>query len=274
MILTLSGTIMPVITATLIVTAIAAVLGAIIVLVFHFFSVEADPKEADITEMLPGANCGGCGYSGCSGYAAALASGAETEVDKCAVGGEKTMRDIATYLGQAPGAYVPKVALVHCQGSCDKVSNRYQYEGSMNCKTASELYGGPFNCQFGCVGLGDCSSVCEYDAIHVENGVAKVDPKACMACGACAKACPRHLIHIEPKYEKLHVNRCSNPEPGKKVRVICTTGCIGCTLCMRKCPSKAIHMEESLAVIDQNLCTQCGTCSSVCPAHSIVAGLE
>lgn len=261
----------PILLAVLAVSAIAAVLGAIIVLVFHFFSVETDPRAEEIAERLPGANCGGCGYSGCSAYAEALAAGSTTDTGRCTAGGQETATALAEYLGQAPAVFIPKMALVHCQGSQNHVTLRYEYDGSVNCKTATGLAGGPSSCTHGCLGFGDCERVCEYGAIHVENGVAVVDPEKCIACGACVRACPRKLIAIEPKYTDLHVVRCSNPDPGIRVRTVCDTGCIGCRLCAKNCPAEAIQINGNLAQIDQDRCTRCGTCVRVCPTHAITA---
>lgn len=262
-----------ILTALLVVGGVALVLAIVIVIIFHFFSVETDVREQEITEILPGANCGGCGYSGCQGYAAALASGKDAVLTKCTAGGQETAEALAAYFGQAPAAYVPKQAFVQCQGGTQHIKIRYQYSGSMNCQTAHNLFGGPGSCAYGCLGFGDCVRACEYDAIHVKDGVAVVDPENCVACGACVRACPRKLISIQPKYTDLHLVRCRNPQPGKVVRNQCDIGCIGCTLCVKKCPSKAIHMEDSVAVIDQDLCTHCGVCAQVCPTKAIVAGL-
>lgn len=257
-----------------VVAVVAVFLGFIIVLVSKVFAVEVNESQEEINNLLPGVNCGGCGYSGCSGYAEALASGADSNLSKCTAGGQETVEALAAYFGQTPGVFVPKVAVVHCQGSCENIRVTYEYTGSVNCQTASELFGGPGSCQYGCMGFGDCVRACEYDAIHVDNGLAHVDPNKCIACGACVKACPRKLISIQPKYQDLFTVRCSNPLPGKDVREVCKIGCIGCTACVRNCPVEAIHMEEKLAVIDPDICINCGKCASICPTKAIVSGLK
>lgn len=259
--------------AILVVGVIALVLGLVILVIFKLFHVEVDEREEEINELLPGANCGGCGYSGCQGYASALAQGTDTDLTKCTAGGQETVNLLATYFGQEAGAFIPKVARVHCQGSQDKVQVRYEYTGSQDCRTASQLFGGPNSCSFGCVGYGDCRRACDYGAITIENGLARIDSSKCIACGACVLACPRNLIRIEPKYTDLFTVNCSNPLPGKESRKACDISCIGCTLCVRNCPEEAISMQGSLAVIDQEKCIQCGKCLEVCPTKAIVKGL-
>ncbi|MDO5016107.1 MAG: RnfABCDGE type electron transport complex subunit B [Eubacteriales bacterium] len=265
--------VMDVVVAILIVTGIAIVMGALILIVFHFFSVQGDTREEEIVELLPGVNCGGCGYSGCQAYAAALASEKDTDLSRCTAGGQETANSLAHYFGHAAAKFVPKMAIVHCQGSQDQVRVKYQYTGSMDCRTATELFGGPGSCAYGCLGYGDCYRACKYDAITIDNGLAHIHPEKCIACGACVKACPRHLIQIEPKYSDLYTVRCMNPEPGASVRQSCNIGCIGCGLCVKNCPSEAIHMEEKRAVIDVDKCTHCNRCYEVCPTKAIVKGL-
>lgn len=260
--------------AVLAAAGLALLLGLIIVTVFRFFAVEKDEEEEAILRLLPGANCGGCGYSGCAGYAGAIASGAESNLGKCSPGGSETMQALAAHFGQDSSHFIPKVAVVRCQGSYGKVKSRYEYEGTGNCFTADNLYGGPNACTHGCLGFGECVRACAYGAITVDNGVAVVDADKCVACGKCVEVCPRKLIEILPKYRSLHLVRCMNPEAGKAVKEICEIGCIGCTLCVRKCPEQCISMVEHRAVIDQERCTQCGICAEVCPTHAITKGLN
>lgn len=257
-----------------IVTLLAAFLGIAIVVVFKFFSVDVNEDEAAIAEMLPGANCGGCGYSGCAAYAAAIASGEDQQLTRCVVGGADTSAEIAAYLGKSAGSFIPRTAIVRCQGDCSRSAPRYSYSGSSSCAVANNLAGGPGSCSHGCMGLGDCQRACQYDAIVIKDGLAHIDPDKCVACGACVSACPRHLISVESKYSDLYLVRCQNPDPGKAVRQVCSIGCIGCRICEKNCPAQAIHMEGKLAVIDQDKCTHCGTCEAKCPSHAIVKGVK
>lgn len=262
-----------ILTAIAVVTALALLVGLFVVVIYHFFMVKADDRAVEINEILPGANCGGCGYSGCMAYAEAMASGKESQLTLCNPGGQETASALAAYMGEAPAVVLPKAACVHCQGTQDKVRVDYEYTGIDNCFTADSIYNGPGACAYGCLGFGDCVRVCKYDALHIEHGIAKVDPEKCVACGACVKVCPRSLIDLENKFTDLTVVRCHNPEAGKNVKAVCSIGCIGCTLCVKNCPVEAIHMEERLAVIDQELCVQCGKCSRVCPTGAITSGL-
>lgn len=252
---------------------VALVLGVLITVVSKKFEIPVDVRVNDLTNILPGANCGGCGYSGCSGYAAALASGEEKVTTKCSVGGPEVAEEVASYLGLSGGSFEAKLAVVHCQGTNEQTSKRYDYNGTPTCASANMVSGGPGSCTFGCLGFADCQRVCEYDAITMRNGIATIDPDKCTACGKCVTECPKKIIHLIPKHEKAHVNRCSNPNPALFVKKACKIGCIGCTLCVKKCPVEAISMKDSLAVIDQSKCIRCGACKAVCPAKSITSGL-
>ena len=168
------------------------------------FKVEVDEREAAVLEALPGNNCGGCGFPGCSGLAAAIAKG-EAPVNACPVGGEPVGRVIAGIMGVTAEEKKRMVAFVQCQGDCDKTSSDYEYTGIHDCRMLSFVpNGGAKSCNYGCLGYGSCVSVCPFDAIHVVNGVAKVDKEACKACGKCVEVCPKHLISLIPydaKYE-------------------------------------------------------------------------
>lgn len=257
----------------LVMGAIALALGGLITVVSNRFTVPVDERVAQLLAILPGANCGGCGYSGCAGYAGALASGDEKVTTKCSVGGKDTAADVAVFLGYAGGNYVPTVAQVHCQGTSGHTKVRFDYEGTKTCKAASLVQKGPGSCVYGCLGFGDCKTVCEFGAIEIKDGVSRIDPDRCTACGACVRECPKSIIHIIPKHKQAYINRCSNPLPGVMVKKACDIGCIGCTLCVRACPEKAISMRDSLAVIDQDKCVRCGECIKVCPPKSITTGL-
>lgn len=256
-----------------IVAAMGLVLGIIIIYIFKIFAVPKDEKQEDILEILPGINCGGCGYSGCSGYAGALADGSDKDCSKCTPGGKEVNMALASYLGYAGGAYIPKVAQVACQGSCNHQRVRYQYSGSESCASAHALYSGPASCIYGCVGLGDCAKACPYDAIDMIDDIAVINPDKCVACGICVKTCPKALITLKPKLYDLYQVRCMNPTPGKDAKEVCTKACIGCRLCVKKCPQNSIIMREHVAVIIQETCVHCGICESVCPVKAITVGL-
>ena len=252
---------------------IALVLGVVIIVVFKVFSVSTDERADNLSQLLPGINCGGCGYSGCMGYAEALVEGTETDTTLWTAGGADTAEDVANFFGVAPGVFIPTVAHVHCQGSDLYTETRYDYTGPENCAAATGLFAGPNSCTYGCLGMGDCVAVCDFDAIYIEEGVARVNHENCVACGKCVDACPKFLIHMIPKHELATVVSCSNHWPGAKIRKECSIGCIGCTRCVKVCPVDAIKMDDNLAVIDQNICIHCGDCVKVCPTASITQGL-
>jgi Na+-translocating ferredoxin:NAD+ oxidoreductase RNF subunit RnfB len=246
-----------------------AVFGAVLAYAAKVFAVEKDPREEAIVECLPGANCGGCGYPGCSGYASAVVAG-NAGVNSCAAGGEAVAAKIAEIMGVAAGASVKQIAAVHCTG-CGVEHTKYNYQGISDCLSASRLPGGgPLGCDFGCLGMGTCEKVCPFDAIHVKGGVAVVDEEKCKACSKCVDACPRHLIALEPYKTKKHVAiPCSSKAKGPVVTKVCGNGCIGCSLCAKACPKEAITVDSFLAKIDYDKCVGCGICAQKCPRHLI-----
>lgn len=233
------------------------------------FKVEVDEKEAAIREELPGNNCGGCGYPGCDGLAKAISEG-KAPVNACPVGGAPVGEKIAAIMGVEAGTAEKKVAFVKCKGTCDKTRVQYEYYGIEDCGKAMVVPGaGPKACSYGCMGFGSCVKACQFDAIHVVNGVAVVDKEKCVACGKCVAACPNHLIDLVP-YSAQHLVQCNSHDKGKDVKAKCDVGCIGCTLCTKQCEFDAIHMDNNVAVIDYSKCTNCGKCAAKCPAKVIL----
>ena len=248
--------------AVVIVCIIGLICGIVLAIASTGMAVPKDQKEADIREMLPGANCGACGFSGCDGYAAALAKG-EAKPGLCAPGGAAVAKAIGDYLGT--GADVEEqVAVVQCMGNFDNCPDKVQYEGIEHCSAANLVAGGSSSCSYGCMGLGDCVEACKYDAIQVCNGAAVVDVTHCVGCTMCAQACPRHLIKMVPK-KRQAVNRCSNCDKGAATVKVCKVGCIGCGKCVKKCPKGAITIENFNATVDPTKCVGCGLCTKECP---------
>ena len=232
------------------------------------FKVEVDEKELAVREALPGNNCGACGFPGCDGCAHAIAIG-EAAVTQCPVGGKPVAQKIADIMGVEASEAVKKVAMVRCSGTCDKAIKRAKNVGPTDCNQMSVMPGGgDLGCEFGCLGGGSCVKVCEFDAIHVVDGIAVVDKEKCVACGLCVKACPRHIIEMTTYKAKYHV-RCMSQEKGKAVKDVCQAGCIGCTLCVKECKFDAIHMNGNVAQIDYDKCVNCGACARKCPVGVI-----
>jgi Na+-translocating ferredoxin:NAD+ oxidoreductase RNF subunit RnfB len=251
--------------------------GLILGLASKVFHVETDPRLDQLNECLPGANCGGCGYAGCGGYAEAVLTG-EAPIGLCNSGGNECAQTMAKIMGVEAGEVTRKVALVRCSGEkhYDKDGNltsgarvKAKYEGFKDCLAASKVGGsGPLSCKFGCLGFGSCVKVCKYDAISIVNGIAKVNEDRCVGCMSCAKGCPRGLIvPVEPK--RNVVIACASLAKGAVTTRGCTIGCIGCGLCKKICPQEAITIEKNLAVIDYSKCDNCGLCATVCPKKLI-----
>ena len=236
------------------------IFGAVLAIASKVFYVETDPRLDKLNECLPGANCGGCGYAGCGGYAEAVLNG-EAPIGKCASGGNECAQEMAAIMGVEAGTVTRKVALVRCSGekSFDKDGNltkgarvKAEYEGFHDCLAASKVGGnGPLSCKFGCLGYGSCTKACKYGAISVVNGVARVDEDLCVGCMACANACPRNLIiPVEPN--RNVVIACASLAKGAVTTKGCTVGCIGCSLCKKICPkhlikdSKVEHLGEPM----------------------------
>lgn len=232
------------------------------------FAVEVDEKEVAVREALPGNNCGGCGFPGCDGLAAAIAKG-EAPVNACPVGGETAANEIAAIMGQEVGETVREVAFVKCGGTCEIAKDNYEYTGVQDCEMMAFVpSGGAKKCDYGCLGFGSCVKACPFDAIHIIDGIAVVDKEACKACGKCIAKCPKHLIELVPYEQKTFVN-CSSHAKGKAVTNSCDIGCIGCKKCEKTCTHDAIKVTDFVAHVDYSKCTNCGECKDVCPRNVI-----
>ncbi|MBR2274531.1 MAG: RnfABCDGE type electron transport complex subunit B [Lachnospiraceae bacterium] len=257
-----------IIIATVIVGGIGLLIGIFLSIFGNIFKVEVDERESAIEEALPGNNCGGCGFPGCSGLAAAIVKG-EAPVNGCPVGGAAVAEKVGEIMGVSAEASEKMVAFVKCHGTCEATKNNYDYTGVEDCRMiAFSPSGGPKSCEFGCTGFGSCTKVCKFDAIHVVDGIAVVDKEKCTACGQCVAICPKHIIELIPYKAKFAV-ACSSKDRGPDVMKKCTAGCIGCSLCVKNCPKEAVEVKDFLAHIDQEKCVGCSLCSQKCPRKII-----
>lgn len=283
----------------LVVGAVGLVFGLGLAIASLKLAVETDPRIDDILGVLPGANCGACGYPGCSAFAKAVAEGS-AEPSGCIPGGASVAHKVADILGVSAEAAEPLMAVVHCKGGNAEAKSRSNYQGIEDCQAAVLAGNGPKLCAEGCLGLGSCVRACPFGAIAVnDNGLAVVDPEKCTGCGKCVEACPRHIISLIPRAHKIFL-ACSNHERGAKVKKYCSVGCIACQLCVKNTPSGAITMENNLPVLDygagenfvvaahkcppkcfvdlvkvrpkvniDSKCDNCGACVPVCPTKAI-----
>lgn len=251
-----------ILTSAALVALIGLIAGLVLTTFSAIMSVPKDEKVEKIIGVLPGANCGACGYSGCEGYARALVSSGE-RTNLCAPGGEKVSNEISKVLGVRGASLEKKVAVVSCLGNCYNTQSKMKYQGIDSCLAASQVCGGTSECNFGCVGFGDCVRVCKFGAISICDGIAIIDRNKCKGCNLCIAECPKGLIKMHKDDRKAFVY-CSNKDKGAKTRKACTVGCIGCMRCVKECKEGAIKVIDNLAIIDREKCTGCGKCTEVC----------
>lgn len=256
-------------TPIILVVAIGLVCAAILTIASKVFYVPVDETFSLLRAELPGANCGACGYAGCDDYASALAADHTLSCSKCPVGGAAVAAKLAEVLGVEAGEAEKEVAVVMCNGTKEAAKKIMDYEGMQTCAAAKQFFGGVNQCPYGCIGLGDCTRVCDYDAIHICDGVAVVNRDNCVGCGMCAKTCPNSLIRISPA-KNLVVVQCHSQQKGADTRKACTNGCIGCKRCEKACKFDAVHVENNLAYIDPEKCKNCGMCAKECPTGAIL----
>lgn len=217
------------------------------------FKVEVDPKIEEVLAVLPAVNCGGCGYLGCSDYAVAIVTDNDP-VNKCTVGGEDCANKLAGIMGVEVGEMVKMFAVVHCGAETSDRLQSTLYRGEKRC-TSAHLVAGVQGCTYGCLGFGDCVRACHYDAIHIENGLAKVDYTHCIGCGACAKVCPRNIITIIGfKSKSIPTVACSNKDMAKGAKAVCNKACIACKACSKQ--SDAFTINDNLAKYDYDAYTE------------------
>ena len=248
------------------------VFGVLLAIASIIFMVHQDERIGLIRAALPGANCGGCGYPGCDGYASGVVNEGAA-VNKCSVGGSPVAQKIAEIMGVTAGDTVPMRAFLKCKGTCEASPRQLVYDGIKDCKSAATIPGGsPNSCPFGCIGLGTCVSVCNFGALSMgDDGLPKVEVSKCVGCGACVANCPKGIFTLVPVTADIIVE-CNSHWKGPLVKSVCSAGCIGCGVCAKVCPAGAIEIVNDLAVINQNKCIKCGKCAQRCPAKCIKTG--
>ena len=247
---------------------VAAVLLAVASRVFH---VEEDPRVQAVLEVLPGANCGGCGFAGCEGYATAVVNDPAIPAHRCCAGGAEVRIAVGELTGKAVAEADPLRSLRRCDKNAGNVALRYQYEGMPSCAAAAMLRVGVDTCKYSCLGFGDCVQVCPFGAMRIEDGVVRVNANLCTGCGACTGACPRGVLELVPKRARVAVF-CNSHDKLRAVSDVCDVGCIACGKCVRTCPAKALSMKDNRIAVDQRLCLsygdECGqACIAACPRH-------
>ncbi len=233
--------------------------------------VDEDPRIAKVQEVLPGVNCGGCGFAGCADFAKAVVEG-RADVGGCTVGGPKVAEAVAAVLGVEVAETWPRRPVIHCAAKTDDRLGRVPYDGVESC-VGADVIGVTQACAYGCLGFGDCVQRCNYDALHMVDGLPVVDYDKCTACGACAAACPRNLIELIPfKQDRMLVIACSNTEPAKNVKQVCKLGCVACKACERLLPD-LFEVNDNLAQLDYDNYTgqeELDEATEKCPTKVIV----
>ena len=250
------------------------VFGAGLAVASKVLAVEKDPKVDEVMAVLPGANCGGCGYPGCSAYAEAVALNGAA-INLCPPGGAQLKEDLARIMGVDAGASEERlVATPYCNGGCEDTAERFEYKGIQDCHAAHAMLGGQKSCQYSCLGFGTCVQLCPFDAITMnEDHIPVVDVEKCTACGKCITGCPRNIFSLRPESKLVHI-LCRSHDKGAEVRKKCKVGCIACSICVKTCPFDAISMDNNLAVIDYDKCRNCGLCVEKCPTKTIHGDLN
>lgn len=255
-----------ILSAVLLLAGLGLLAGLVLAVASVLMAVPTDERVVAVRELLPGANCGACGYSGCDGYANAMVNGG-APVGLCSPGGSAVAEATGKMLGVS-GEVVRKTALVRCGGCEEFTARKLDYHGLPSCRAAAQFFGGNWLCNYGCLGYGDCAAACEYGAITVKDGLARVDSTLCRGCTKCAAACPKKLIEMSEGAVPAVV-RCSNRDKGAATRAACKVGCIGCGKCQKLCEHDAVHVVNNLAAIDAAKCVGCGKCAEGCPVKCI-----
>lgn len=263
-----------IVTSLLVLLAIGIVAAVLLWVAAKKFRVKEDPRIAQVEAILPGANCGACGYSGCAAFARACCTSTSLEGMQCTSLDAAGMQRIADIVGLAPGKSVRRGAVVRCQASCDNRHVVNRYDGVRSCAVEHSLYQGETDCIYSCLGLGDCVAACPFGAITIHPGetLPEVDLDKCTGCGKCVAACPRGLTELVELTDGKPIVwvACANRDRGPVAMKECEVSCIGCSKCKRTCTHDAVDITDFVARIDSSKCTGCGDCVEGCPRKSIL----
>ncbi|MCK5243757.1 MAG: RnfABCDGE type electron transport complex subunit B [Desulfobacteria bacterium] len=258
----------PILSAVVAMGGLGLVLSAALGVAAKVFYVYVDPKIGEVADVLPGANCGGCGYAGCSDCAAAMVAG-EAAPNACKAGGDSVTQAAAAILGISATAAERDIAKIFCRGAHGAAERKFIYSGVPDCRAAMQVSGGDKSCSYGCLGLGTCVAACPFDALSMgDDGLPVVDERFCTGCGTCVSVCPRHIPQLIKETQKA-ATLCSSHDLGKIVKAICSVGCIACGKCKKACPEKAITITKFLSIVDHEKCNGCGKCFEKCPTGVI-----
>jgi len=252
--------------SVLVLLGLGLLTAAILAAASRVFHVSEDPRVAAVLEALPGANCGGCGFAGCEGYAKAVVTDPSLPPNRCCAGGAATAAKVSELTGKAAAASEAMHSFRRCNKRQGNVGLRYTYQGIPSCAAVAALADGAEMCSYSCLGYGDCVSSCPFDALSIRDGLAVVDEAACTGCGKCAEVCPRHVLELVPSRARVAVT-CATLDKLKAVTEVCGVGCIKCLRCVKACPAKAVQLENGRIQIDHEKCLAHGdSCGQACVA--------
>lgn len=239
----------PVLTSVVVLAGMGGSFGILIALANARFRVDEDPRLDQLSDLLPGANCGACGFAGCRAFAEA-ALGGKVAPAGCTVMGEAELEDVAELLGVGVGDADRRVARLLCAGGDDVAFRKADYAGIGSCAAAVAVGGGGKACTWGCVGFADCAVSCDFDAITMTpQGLPLVDPARCTACNDCVEACPLDLFVLLPLDAPLLV-QCRNLLEGDAAEAVCSVACNACRRCVQDAEDGLITMDRGLAVVN------------------------